>query len=162
MDLNRLYKILNETTIQLRKGDVIHGTPEPVDAIKEGREKLPGGVVTFDMMPHTSDAKPELEQIDMTFLKIGVDKVKAQKHREELVSILNTYPHPERLAAGPSYIEVGGEIGDQGTAFQLFAVGKALGLWDVITPATFGMEGAEAERAAGAGYIMITGYRKTA
>jgi hypothetical protein len=164
MNYDRLYKILNETTIQLRKGEVIHGDKELVDAIKAGVEsdKFPGGVVTFDMMPAISEAKPDLEKIDLEFLVIGVDKAKAEGHRADLIEILNSWPDPASLASGPSYIAVGAEIGDQGAAFQLFALGKVLGLWDVITPALFGMKGEEAQRAAGAGYIMMTGYRKAA
>lgn len=42
MNTSKLYQILNETTMQMRKGDVVHGTPELVDAINEGREELPG------------------------------------------------------------------------------------------------------------------------
>lgn len=164
MDLDRLYKILNETTVQLRKGEVIHGSKPLVDAIKAGAEsdKLPGGVVTFDMMPSVPEAADGLEMVDLEFLVIGVDKAKAEQHRAELVGLLNTYPYPESLAGGPSYITVGAEIGDQGAAFQLFALGKVLGLWGVITPATFGMTGEEAKRAAGSGYIMMTGYKRAA
>lgn len=164
MDLDRLYRILNETTIQLRKGDVIHGDKPLVDAIKAGvdHDNLPGGVVTFDMMPPVTEAADGLEKVDLEFLVIGVHKAKAEQHRAELISLLNTYPNPERLAGGPSYIEVGGEIGDQGAAFQLFALGKVLGLWDVITPSLFGMKGEEAKEAAGRGFIMMTGYKVAA
>lgn len=164
MDLKKLYEILNETTIQLRKGEVIHGTPELVDAIKSAETpedfgKLPGGVMSFDMMPHADEAKPDLEKIDLHFLTIGVDKQKAEQRRAELVEILKTYPNPDELAGGPSYIAVGAAIGDQGAAFQLFALGQALNLWDVITPKKLGLEGALADQAAGVGYIMCTGYR---
>jgi len=164
MDLNRLYKILNETTVQLRKGEIIHGDKPLVDAIKAGVEsdKLPGGVVTFDMMPTVAEAADGLEKVDLEFLVIGVHKAKAEQHRAELIGLLNTYPNPDSLASGPSYIAVGAEIGDQGSAFQLFALGKVLGLWDVITPGLFGMEGEEARDAAGRGFIMMTGYRKAA
>ena len=164
MNLNRLYEILNETTIQLRKGEVIHGDKPLVDAIKAGVEsdKLPGGVVTFDMMPTVAEAADGLEKVDLEFLVIGVHKAKAEQHRAELIGLLNSYPNPDSLASGPSYIAVGAEIGDQGAAFQLFALGKVLGLWDVITPGSFGMTGAEAQQAAGSGFIMMTGYRKAA
>ena len=160
--LTKLYDILGETTIQLRKGDVLEGTPALVDAIKAGGDpdrELPGGVVEAYFMPPISDARPGLDQTDMEFLVIGVDRALAEKHRAEVIDILNAYPQPDRLAGGPSYIEVGGELGDQGAAFQLFALGKTLGLWTVITPASFGMTGAEAHRAAGNGFIMISGYR---
>jgi hypothetical protein len=164
MNFNRLYEILNETTVQLRKGEVIHGDKPLVDAIKSGVEsdKLTGGVVTFDMMPSVAEAADDLEKVDLEFLVIGVHKARAKQHRAELIGLLNTYPDPEQLAGGPSYITVGAEIGDQGAAFQLFALGKVLGLWDVITPAKFGMVGEEATRAAGNGFIMMTGYRKAA
>ncbi len=158
MDMKRLYTILNAATVQLRKGEVIHGTPELVDAIKRGDDRLPGGVVTIDAMPHESSADG-VEKVDMQFLTIGVDKATAEKHRADLVALLDAYPDPATLASGPSYIAVGAEIGDQGAAFQLFALGKVLGLWDVITPASFGMSGQEAADMAGRGFIMITGYR---
>lgn len=167
MDLDRLYEILRETTVQLRKGEVIHGDKPLVDALKaakapEDYEQLPGGVVTIDAMPHVSEAWPELERVDLEFLVIGVNKAAAEKHRAEFISILNEYPQPDRLAGGPSYIEVGAEIGDQGAAFQLFALGKVLGIWDVITPATMGFTGAVAQQMAGAGMVMMTGYQRAA
>jgi hypothetical protein len=164
MNLKRLYEILGETTAQLRKGEVIHGTPELVDAIKAGKEadKLPGGVVTFDMMPHESEAVPEAEKVDCHFLTIGVDKAAAERHRAELIELLKEYPDPEQLAGGPSYISVGATIGDQGAAFQLFALGKVLKLWDVITPKKLGLEGPMADQAAGSGFVMCTGWRAAA
>lgn len=164
MDIDKLYKILGETTIQLRKGEVVHGDKHLVDAINEGKDlkEVPGGAVTIDAMPHANEARADIEKVDCEFVVIGVDRKKAEARKGDLIEILNSYPQPERLASGPSYIEVGGEIGDQGAAFQLFALGKVLGLWDVITPATFGMTGEEARRAAGAGYVMMTGYRRAA
>src|ERR1700733_2312134 len=159
MDLVKLHDILRDTTIQLRKGEAIHGTPELVGAIERGDEHLPGGVVTFDMMPAVTEAPPELERIDMEFLVIGVDKAKAEARRSEFVDVMQGYPDLERLAGGPSYIEVGAEIGDQGVAFQLFALGKTLGMWDVITPAKLGFSGEEAKQMAGAGFVMMTGYK---
>src|SRR6202012_2479706 len=86
-------------------------------------------------------------------------KARAESHRAELVELLNNYPQAERIAQGPSYIEVGAEIGDQGAAFQLFAMGKVLGLWDVITPEKMGFTGPEADSMAGNGFVMMTGYR---
>lgn len=147
MNTARLHKILGETTIQLRKGTSV-----------EKRSEGALDVTEIYMMPAVDEARPDLEKIDLEFLVIGVDKVGAEKHRDELVGILNEWPNPERLRNGPSYIEVGGVIGDQGAAFQLFAVGKVLGFWDVITPAKMGFEGAEARNLAGSGFIMINGY----
>ena len=148
MNLKLLHEILSHTTVQLRKGEIM-------------REKQVGNinVVTIDAMPHVNDAIPSLELVDMELLTIGVDKEEATKRRAELISILDDYPKPERLAGGPSYIEVGAEIGDQGAAFQLFALGKVLGLWEVITPKTLGINGEKASELAGLGFIMISGYK---
>jgi len=151
MNVDRLYEILNETTVQLRKkGEVV--TEEDLPNVR---------VTTIDMMPHESEAKSGIEKVDLEFLVIGVDKAGAEKHKAELISILKTYPQPDRLAGGPSYIEVGAEIGDQGAAFQLFALGKVLGLWGVITPATLGFKGKEARDMAGSGFVMISGFKPT-
>lgn len=164
MNFDKLYDILRETTVQLRKGEVLEGTPETIEAIRAGKkaEEIPGGVVEFFGMPHENEAKPEIEKVDLEFIVVGVDKAKAENNKAELISLLDTYPDPEQLAGGPSYIAVGGTIGDQGAAFQLFALGKVLGLWNVITPKALGFDGEEARQMAGAGYIMITGYKPQA
>jgi hypothetical protein len=162
LNLNKLYEILHEATCQLRKGEEIEGTPDLVSAIKSGEKDLPGGVVEIYAMPHQSEARPDLEKVDCEFVVIGVDKAKAEQRRMELIELLDSYPEPERLAGGPSYIEVGAEIGDQGATFQLFALGKVLGLWSVITPATIGITGPEARQLAGSGFVMMSGYRAAA
>lgn len=61
----------------------------------------------------------------------------------------------ERLLEGPSYIELGGWIGDQGVALGLMGLGAILGLWDIITPMTLGIEGKQADDMMGTGFIMI-------
>ena len=146
MDTTRLHEILRLTTSQFRKGETVN--QHKVGAV---------GVTEVYAMPHESSATG-VELVDVHFIKIGVDKEKAAAHKDELIKILNEYPNPERLAGGPSYIEVGGALGDQGAAFCLFALGKVLGLWSVITPESLGMTGEDAHRAAGNGYIMISGY----
>jgi hypothetical protein len=79
-------------------------------------------------------------------------------HQAELAALLATYPQPERLAAGPSYIEVGAELGSQDMALRLFALGQVLGFWTLITPVTCGFAGEEARALAGQGWIMISGF----
>lgn len=165
MDTNKLYEILNETTVQLRKGEIYEGTPELVEQAKNGigEDGLEGGgVLEVFAMPHESEINPDIEKVDLEFLIIGVDKDKAEARKEELIRILDEYPSPEILESGPSYITVGADIGDQGAAFQLFALGKVLGLWDIITPATLGVTGEQAQQMAGSGFIMITGYKSQA
>lgn len=144
MNLDKLYAILADTTAQFRKGEEV--------------EHRNGATHVF-AIPHISEARPHIERVDMEFVVIGVDLLKARTVKNDLMAILDTYPDLERLASGPSYIEVGAEIGSQGAAFQLFALGKSLGLWDVITPASMGLKGEQARQLAGAGFIMISGYQ---
>jgi hypothetical protein len=143
MNMNRLYEILKATTIQLRKGEAVV-TKQP-------------GVTEIFAMPHVDEIPAGFVPVDMEFLTIGVNLSEAERHRGDLIEILKTYPD-QRLALGPSYIEVGGEIGDQGAAFQLFALGSVLGLWNLITPTSLGFDSDEAREIAGRGYIMITGF----
>lgn len=122
MNRQLLYEILADCSHQFRKCmEVEHRDTSDVE------------VTEIYMMPHESEARPDLVKIDLEFVVVGVDALKAHQHRDEFIEILNSYPQPKRLAAGPSYIEVGAEIGDQGAAFQLFALGKVLGLWNIIT-----------------------------
>lgn len=164
MNLDRLYQILAETTVQLRKGEVFEGTPELVEQAKHGEELNGGGVLEVYAMPHESEAQPGVEKVDMEFLTIGVDRAKAEEHRAELVAILNDWPTDAvaPLADGPSYIALGADIGDQGAAFQLMALGKVLKLWNVITPASFGFSGTEARQLAGSGMVLMSGYQRAA
>jgi hypothetical protein len=159
----KLFDILADCCGQFRKGPVYQGSPHLVEQMErglaEGEELQGGGVLEVYDMPPTNAIPEECEVVDMHFVAVAVNKAKAERHRAELIALLDAYPEPEQLAGGPSYIHVGGVIGDQGLAFELFALGKVLGLWSVITPATFGMTGMEADRAAGAGYIMCSGYR---
>jgi hypothetical protein len=64
----------------------------------------------------------------------------------------------ERFSQGPSYIEIGAWCGDQTLALQIMALGARLGVWDVITPATLGIEGSDADDLAGRGFVMVSGY----
>jgi hypothetical protein len=149
MDTEKLYKILKETTMQLRKGN----------AMKEDKTEW-GRVVHLYFMQHVSEVTDkDVEFVDMHFITVGVNRPQAEKYRDELVALLKTYPNFERFKQGLSYIEVGGEIGDQGAAFQLFALGKVLKLWEVITPEVMGMDGEMADALAGRGFIMFSGYK---
>lgn len=146
-----LFKILAATTAQLRKGPAV--TQETIPMSNGSLE-----VTEIFAMPH-EDAS-DLEKVDLELITVGVDREMAEKHRSRLCEILNDYSEPERLAGQLSYIEVGAEIGEQGAAFQLFALGKVLGLWDIVTPTSMGFSGEAAQEMAGKGFIMITGYKK--
>lgn len=73
-------------------------------------------------------------------------------------SILRQWPEPGRLEVGPSYIELGAIIGDQGAALQLMALGEALKLWVVLTPTKLGATPEQARIAAQHGFLMIGGF----
>jgi hypothetical protein len=144
----RLYEILNQCTVQVRVGDVVKH--EKVGALD---------VTTFDAMPSEADLVDNLKVIDMILLKVGVDPVRAAAVKDEFVGLIE--PLRPMLESGPSYIAIGGELGDQGAAFQFMALGEVLGLWKVVTPRTLGMaDDAAAKNAAGIGYVMISGYRQ--
>lgn len=133
MNMEKLYEILTDSTVQLRTCD-----PFVEDEIKnEAGEKI----------------------FDCHFLKIGVDPKALEKHKSEFIALMDDFPEPQVLQSGPSYIHVGAILGDQGAAFQMFAFGEAAGLWEIITPAKLGISGPQANQMAGTGFVMITGYQ---
>jgi len=149
MNLAHLQDIIDKCTLPLSKG-------------AEVVERDEGALQTTEILdvPYVDEARDDLEKVDMWFLVVGVDKVKAQAHKAELIELLKTYPEPLVLSNGLfSYITVGLEIGERGTVLRLFALGKVLGLWEVITPATLGLSGELAQDAAGRGFIMCTGFK---
>ena len=143
MDIKRLNEILHMTTVQLRKGNIV---------------EVEGNVTSAYLMFYESSVDESFEKIDVHFVVIGVKKETAIQVKDELISILKGYPDLERLAGGPSYMEVGAELGTQAAAFELFALGKYLGLWDIITPERIGVTGAKSDEMAGSGFVMISGF----
>jgi hypothetical protein len=149
MNLTSLHQIIGETTQLLRKGPMV-----------EQHEVGSLQVTTLDFMPHQDEvASDGVEKCDMELVTVGVDKAKAETRKAELVALLNDWPFPNQLQTGPSYITIGATIGDQGAALCLMALGKVLGLWSVVGPATFGLTGQEARDAAGSGFLMIGGWQ---
>jgi hypothetical protein len=94
------------------------------------------------------------DPIDVHFFKVPIDEAAAGSLREELIQLLSSN---SRMKDGPSYIELGGDLGDQGMALMLLALGKALNLWEIITPATLGISGPKADEIAGSGFVMCSG-----
>lgn len=164
--MNKIYNIIQETCQQFRNGSdvIINGepaTPEQREILANDPSEfgnITGGVVEIFDMPSAEFAPKNLELVDLVLLTIGVNKEKAEAKKDDLIAWLKEYPSPERLASGPSYIELGGEIGDQGTALCLIALGSVLGLWQVITPKVFGLEGEKAKELAGLGMVMMSGF----
>ena len=110
------------------------------------------------LMPHGDAAPAEMPRVDLHFFTVGITP-EAEGLKPALITALSGYPAPDRLAQGPSYIELGGELGDQGHALCLIGLGKHLGLWEAITPALLGIDGPLADQMAGSGYIMLSGYK---
>jgi hypothetical protein len=168
MDLRHLNGILRETTKSFRKGEAVHGDPLLVDAINTAiaagksldTDALPGGEATINLMPHVTEAPEDLKLIDVELFFVGVDPAAAERHRQGFIDILKTYPAPDRLKEGISYIEAGPSCGGQEEALCTYALGEALGLWKVITPKTLGFTGAEAIDFAKQGVIMMTGFKQ--
>lgn len=148
MDIEKLVKILKETTVSLRKGDA-----------RTDEKKGNVTVTNLYFMPHTNGVN-DVEKVDMHFIVIGVNKAEAEKRRDEFVALVKTYPDLDRFYQGLSYIELGGVIESQEAALQFMALGQVLGLWDIVTPEKLGMDGKMADDLAGMGFVMITPIRK--
>jgi hypothetical protein len=136
--------LLEETTTVFRKGETVV-------------EETSGATSVYGYDPQ-EDAPEGLVMVDVHFITVGVKLPIPEGGAERLAGYLATFPDPEALRGGPSYITLGGFIGSQEYAFRFMALGKALGLWEIITPETMGMEGAAADRAAGAGFVLMTGW----
>lgn len=100
------------------------------------------------------------EVVDCILKRVGVLKEKAEGFKGELERIMRGYPLPDRLALGPSSIELAGTIfnDDQDLAFRLMATGKVAGLWNLITPDDLGIDSANAKRLATNGAVAIDGF----
>ena len=145
--ISQLYKILTECCTSFRFG-------ERVEKRVEGR--LIQVIDIYDM-DHVSEAPPELVQVDMIFLSVGVDKAKAEQHRAEFTHMCNALPY-EIMKDGPSYISLGGILGSQDMAIQLMAMGYVLDMWKIVTPKSLGVEGDQVKTLAGSGLLLITPY----
>ncbi|MDD5192556.1 MAG: hypothetical protein PHH54_00680 [Candidatus Nanoarchaeia archaeon] len=151
MNTEKLYDILQETTRVYRKGGVI-----------EERNTGNLHVVEIFGYPHTSEApnNEKYEKIDMIFVDVLVDKEKAKARKKELETLLEDYPQKDRLAGGPSYIELAPNLEvEQEEALRTMALGKALGLWEIMSGKTLGLKEQETLKLAGNGFLMISGYK---
>jgi hypothetical protein len=149
MSLTALVYYVRRSTVVYRKGEVI---------------KEQDGAVTIDDFP----AQPDTRQVvDCHFVTVGfTEYAPTWTHRQFYDTIAAnpvgqwaTIP-AERFEGGPSYIEIGGWIGDQTLALQFMALGELHGLWQVMTPAVIGATGQMADELAGRGMIMINGFKE--
>jgi hypothetical protein len=145
MSLDRLVAILAETTQHYRTG------PSEVIGFSGGMQ-----VITINDHPELQEKPEHMVAVDLVLSTVGVDRALAERHRDELVALLDGLP---LLSGGPSYIGLGAELGDQGAALQLMALGKVLGLWALVTPASILVtDPAEARKLAGNGLLYLTPY----
>ena len=124
MDTQTLYNLIQDSTRVYRKGEAV-----------ESRQVGTVNVVELFGYDHTSKAPTadNFDKVDMIFVDVVVDRARAEQHKADLTKILKDYPQPERLAGGPSYIELAPNLKmEQESALRLMALGKTLGLWDIM------------------------------
>lgn len=146
--LTDLRDYVRDSTVLYRKGDVV----EHHD-----------GVTHVYAMPELPD-RP-IQAVDVHFMVVGFTEVLPGWDKDRLRAALLANPVGEFITmteedwrGGPSYIPVGAWIGSQDLALRLFAVGKILGLWGVVTPGALGVEpGPQADQMAGSGFVMASG-----
>lgn len=154
--IDRIRNILNKTTVVCRKGNTIQQR-----TVGEIRPGVPAMILKeiFDMPSPEQLQADNIEQIDMHFVIVAVQVDAIDDYREEIDELLLKWPQPDRLAAGPSYLELGGILHDQTLALQFMALGQVMGYWEVETPASMGFSGDIADTMAGQGLVCITGWR---
>jgi len=112
---------------------------------------------------HTAicDAMTPVEgDVDVHFFKVRA----INADRQEVLDLIADNPQGEfahisfeRASEGPSFIEWGAWIGDQGLALRLLGLGEAVGIWTVITPERIGVPAELRSEMAGGGYVMNAG-----
>lgn len=149
--IRELAKFVQDYSLVFRKGEIVaeHDTGNV-------------HVVTVDAFPEIPSSE---RTIDMHFVAVGFT-ADALGRRDEFLELIRESEQGEfasisldRIKQGPSYIEYGGWLGDQTLALQFLALGELYDLWKVITPERFSVTGDDADRMAGAGFVMNSGLR---
>lgn len=148
MNSKRLMNLLNNSTCLISKGELTQRKLPEISLLLWGL-----------MVPAEDPRTSSLEQVDCQFLKVGVNRDQAEKHRAEFLEFLETYPEPAKLSEGPTYKHMAAIVGDEITALRIFGLGQTLGLWDVLLPSQLGIDPEQADEAADLGLIVVTGYQ---
>jgi hypothetical protein len=140
--------LVRQQTTVYRKGEVV--------TVKDN-------VTTIDAFPATPDRGV---LVDVFFVDVGFTEAVGDGGKDAFVAAIEAAVADggefanltrEDLAAGPSYITLGGWLGDQTLALQFMALSKFHGLGEVITPAVVGItDPDEAAKLAGRGFVMAT------
>jgi hypothetical protein len=100
------------------------------------------------------------KKINVHFFEVAVQDNIAPILAEDLAVYLSDLCTEDFLRKGPSYIELGAVLGDQRLALTVMAVGEALRLWEVITPAKLGVIGVPGDQMAGQGCVLTDGFKR--
>lgn len=152
MDTNRIIAILEDVTAQLRKGG------------EEAGDNSSGDTEVANPFFLPLESGFQAVKIDCHYIVVAVSP-SAEKYKTELRQILKEWPSEiwgkpvPRLQDRPTYIQVASIVGGRGVALQLFALGHALGLWQIVTPKKFGVTGKTADGLAKSGLIVIDNFR---
>lgn len=147
--MRKLVKYVQLSTVVYRKGEVV----------KAAEHSL-----TIDAFP----AQPATRHtVDCHFVTVGFTEHAPSWSHQQFYDAILACPHGEfrdmpleRWQGGPTYIEIGGWIGDQSLALLFMALGQEHGLWHVVTPARLGFTGAQADDMAGRGMVLVSGIRQ--
>ena len=85
----------------------------------------------FDSPANPEDYQPEGHTADVMFFKVAMANDPDAETFKSLVD--KQFPHWLN-GEEHTYIEMGGDIGDQGTALVLMGLGSLLGTWQLLTP----------------------------
>ena len=111
---------------------------------------------------------PGSEVIDVFLLRVTLDTDKVHEHEAEMIELLREWPdtswgqYVPPLGKEINYLVAGGVLGDQRSAFLLFAFGKLLDWWNILDPSTvlkLEKDDPLAQALAGQGMIAVMGYR---
>jgi len=157
--MKTIREIITSTCATFRKGSdlIVNGeaaSDEDRATMESTGTVAGGGVVEMFLMPPAEAASDKLTMIDVHFLMIGVDLEKAQELKPDFVAWLKENI-PNWIEGEISYIQMGGIVEDQQYALCIFAIGEALGMWRVLTPARMGIPEPLRDMMAGNGFVSI-------
>lgn len=105
----------------------------------------------FDAVADPEKHQPAGHTANLVFFKVAAKEADASDFK---ALVLAEFPH-WLDGEEHSYLETGGDIGDQGAALMAMGLGSVLGTWKLLTPAMLPIPPDLQMQMAGAGYISI-------